>query len=110
MAGKRTARIAFGLIIDLADRLVAAGVSPEAMPDLDTAIRMTWPLARRLAKLEKHGQAASRTAVRAREALLWSAVAGYSAAPWLAWPEFKPAEWHTVLVPGPAPDRAREAA
>ena len=110
MAGKRTASIAFGLVIDLADRLVAAGVSPEQMPDLDQALRLTWPLARRLAKLERHGKDAGRTAVRAREAVLNAAVFSYRAAPWWTWPEFRPQEWHTELVPGPAPAREHEAA
>ena len=110
MGAKRTAGIAFGLIIDLAARLDAAGLQAEAMPSLDEAIGLCWPLARRLAKLEKHGQRAAASAARARENVLAAAVTRWAAAPWWTWPEYQPGQWHVALLPGPSPDRDREAA
>jgi hypothetical protein len=110
MAGKRTAAIAFGLVIDLAERLAAAGTDPERLPDLDEALCLIWPLAKRLAKFERHGKGSGMPAARAREAFLTSAVAGCRGVPWWTWPEFRPGDWHLELVPGPSPDREREAA
>ena len=110
MAGRRTAVIAYFLVSDLADRLAAAGVSPDRGPDLDQALRLVWPLAKRLAKLEKTGKKAGKTAARARAVLLDTAVAGWAGQPERQWAEFDAARWHVGLVAGPAPDRDREAA
>lgn len=110
MGGKRTAGIAFGLVIDLAARLGAAGVTAEAMPSLDEAVGLCWPLARRLAKIERNGRRAAASAARARENALAVAVTRWAAAPWWTWPEYKPDQWHVGLLPGPSPDREREAA
>ena len=68
--GKRSAAISFGLILELAERLDAAGVPPDKAPSLDECLGMIWPLAKRLAKLERTAKDAGRTAARARQRLL----------------------------------------
>lgn len=110
MAGRRAAAIAFCLVNDLADRLASAGVTPDCAPDLDQALALCWPLAKRLAKLERTGAKAGKTAARARAVLLDTAVAGWAGQPERQWAEFDAARWHVGLVARPAPDRDREAA
>jgi len=53
MAGRRAARIALSLVVDLAERLDAAGVTADRAPSLEQSVDLVWPLARSLAKLEK---------------------------------------------------------
>jgi hypothetical protein len=114
MSGLRTPKIAFGLVIEVASVLEAAGVPAERMPHVDDVIDAVWPVAKQLARAEKSGQLAGRSVRQAREAALASAVAKWAPAPARAepwhWPEFRPGDWHVALVPGPEPDRAREAA
>jgi hypothetical protein len=80
------------------------------MPSLDDALDVVWPLARRLAKIEKAGKKAGKSAGRAREAVLGTAVTQWTAANRTTFAEFDPAAWHVALVPGPAADREHEAA
>jgi hypothetical protein len=113
MASRRTAKIAFSLILDLADRLAAAGITGENAPTLDQAVDLAWPLAVQLAKLERSGKKAARSARRARAAVLDTAVARCAAAAqprFTQWAQFDPAEWHVELVPGPSLEREREVA
>jgi hypothetical protein len=51
MAGRRAGSIALDLIVDVAERLTAAGVRPGQLPDLDEAYTQVWPLAKRLAPM-----------------------------------------------------------
>ena len=110
MAGRRAARIALGLVFELADRLEAAGVTAGCAPGLQEALDAVWPLARRLAKLEKAGKKAGRSAGRAREAVLEAAVTACMSARAPRWAAFDVRDWHTELVQGPAPEHVREAA
>jgi hypothetical protein len=120
MAGKRVAAIALSLVYELGERLSAAGVTGESAPTLDEALDAVWLLARQLAKLEKTGEKAGKSAARARAVVLGSAVACYPTAvrPRSAesgppgWAVFDPARWHVALLPGApaAADRGREAA
>jgi hypothetical protein len=113
MASRRTAKIAFSLILDLGERLAAAGVTGASAPTWDEAADLVWPLARQLAKLERTGKKAAKSARRARETVLDTAVACCAAAAvpkGARWAEFDPSQWHVALVPGPSLEREREAA
>ena len=70
MSGKRAAAISFGLILDLAARLDDAGVPPDRAPSFDQCLDMVWPLAKRLARLERTAKDAGAVAARARSRLL----------------------------------------
>lgn len=117
MSGKRAAAIALSLVIDLADRLDAAGVSPENAPTLDQGLDLVWPLARQLSKLERTGKRAALSAGDARAAVLDEAVARWVPATAelarpvpVRWRKFDPAAWHVALVPAPAREREHEVA
>ena len=110
MAGKRAAKIAVSLVLELPERLAAAEVTGEYAPILDEALDAVWPLAKQLARLEKAGKRAGKSARRAREAVLRAAVASCVAAQAPRWAEFDVRQWHTELVPGPDPEHVREAA
>lgn len=49
--GKPAAAVAFGLVVDLAERLVAVGMSPDQIPELDQAIALVWPRTPRAGRL-----------------------------------------------------------
>lgn len=124
MSGRRAAAIALSLVLDLADRLDAAGVTADRAPTLDEGLDAVWPLARELARLEKTAGKAGHAAARARAAALdcaavrFTAAAGISpaagpeparAAPAPAhWRKFDAAQWRVELVPYPAPARERD--
>jgi hypothetical protein len=126
MSGRRAAAIALSLVMDLADRLDAAGVTPETAPSLDECVDLVWPPAKQLARLERSAKKADKSAGRARTAVLDSAVTR-----WMArtqprevcqqqtsechrgrprWRKFDPEQWRVELVPHPAADREREVA
>jgi hypothetical protein len=80
MSGRRAAAIALSLVIDLAERLDAAGVPPDRAPTLDEGLDAVWPLAKALARLEKTAARAGDSAARARTATLDCATAMFAAA------------------------------
>jgi hypothetical protein len=123
MSGRRAAAIALSLVMDLADRLDAAGVTADKAPALDEAVAQVWPLAKRLAKLEKAAGKAGDSAARARTATLDCVAGRFAAAAGVrqARPEQQPSapvrwqkldvrQWRVELVPCPAADREREVA
>ena len=106
IAGRRAARHALSLVIDLHGRLDAAGVPPSLMPDLGDAVDLVSPLALELARRERAGKSARRRHAAVMEGL----AARWTEATRCRFAEFDPAAWHVELRPGPAPDHAREAA
>jgi hypothetical protein len=118
VSGRACAKIALNLIIDLADRVAAAGIDPACAPTLAESVDLVWPLAQRLAKLEKAGHGCGKAAERYRDAVLADvasrllprqAPAVTAAVPWRGWAVLDPAAWHVELAPGAA-DRSRELA
>ncbi len=118
MSGRRAAAIALSLVVELADRLDAAGVTADCAPTLDEGMDAVWPLAKRLAKIEKTAGQAGAAAAQAREATLECAVARFAASAGVVrpvatehkdtgprWRKFDPGEWHVALLPGPARER-----
>jgi hypothetical protein len=101
--------------MDLAERLDAAGVPADRAPTLDEGLDAVWPLAKRLARLEKTAGNAGAAAARARNATLDCTVARFAAAAGgrpaamteqvgtrPRWQKFDAAEWHVALVQGTA--------
>ena len=96
MSGKRAAKISFGLVLEMAERLDAAGIPPDKAPSLEQAVDLVWDLAVALAKLEKTAENAGRTAARARSRLLdvvTEQVAGARLAPVSGDMALPPGEW-----------------
>jgi len=116
MAGRRTARIAFSLVVDLPERLEAAGVTADRAPSVEQAVDLVWPRARQLARMEKAGKSLGKSAARAQDAVLSAAVTACAAPSTSAayaprrFADFNPAEWRGALVPGPSADREHQLA
>jgi hypothetical protein len=125
MSGRRAAAIALSLVMDLAERLDAAGVPADRAPTLDEGVDAVWELAKQLAKLEKTAGKAGDSAALPRNATLDCTVARFAAAAGVSpaamtehqatgprWRKFDAAQWHVALLPGAACElaRTREAA
>ena len=67
---RRASLLAFGLILDLSERLDEAGVPPECAPSLEAALDLVWDLSVALARLEMVAENAGRIAASARSRLL----------------------------------------
>jgi hypothetical protein len=128
MSGRHTAAVAYVMVEDMIARLAAAGTPPERMPGIDDALKIVWPCARQLARLERTVGQAFATAGNAREATIALAVAKWAPparteqagqaghlagtpetlAPGVAGTEkFHAERWSVALVRRPSGDRDR---